>query len=260
MLRPSNGNVKNEDGKYVFVGKVYGTKSIHEDPEKVQALLQIFPRLHAEELRTASDGVYTWLLYSVEGSDEVRFVCTEVVSPFEIGTRHQSMAYNSRIQASKLYGGGELRKKGDTIQFNLLSGTYSKPLAFNKSVTNTIVATFKTFFPKAEYDTSGDSYIPNVKTVSKKLLDIYETYGYTVRVFDTYYEWAAFQNMFWNLDFNIEHYSKKVATANDSDRPIMKTLYMDSLQRMTELLQKAKTRGGVRKTRKARRHRSHSFI
>ncbi len=71
-------------------------------------------------------------------SDEIKFVCREVVSPFEIGTRHQSLAYNSRIDAVKMYGGGELIKKGGVIEFNLLSGTYSKPLTqynFDKSVT-----------------------------------------------------------------------------------------------------------------------------
>ena len=258
MYNPSNGNVKNDDGKYVFVGKVYGTKSIHEDPEKIQTLLKLFPRLNAYQLQTATGGVYTWLLYSEEGSDEMRFICTEVVSPFEIGTRHQSMAYNARVNAYKIYGGGELVKKGGKITFNILSGTYSKPLVqfdFNKNVTNQIVTTFQTFFPDAEYDASGDSYIHTIKKVSNDLLDIYKRYGYIVRVFDTYNEWAKFQNKFWNSDFNIEHYKKKVETAKDDNKDIMNKLYKDSLQSMIELLEKngANTMGGNRKTRKTRR-------
>ena len=259
MYNPSNGDVTNSNGKYVFVGKVYGTKRIHEDPEKIQALLRLFPRLNARQLQTAADGVYTWLLYSEEDSDVIQFVCTEVVSPFEIGTRHQSMAYNARVRASNIYGGGELIKTGDTIQFNLLSGTYSKQLVqSNKSVKHEIVAAFQTFVPGAVYDASGQSYIPNVKKVAKELLDIYERFGYIVRVFDTHSEWAKFQNMFWNLDFNIEHYTNKVKTATQEDKPIMRTLHIDAIQRMTELLEKAGVKanasGGRRKTRKTRRH------
>jgi hypothetical protein len=76
MLNPQNVNVKSNDGKFVFVGRVYGTPSVNEDPSKVQALLQKFPRLSAEELKTAKPGIYTWLLYSDESSDEIRFIST----------------------------------------------------------------------------------------------------------------------------------------------------------------------------------------
>ena len=255
MLQPSNGKVKNSNGKYVFVGKVYSTESINDDPEKIQELLQIFPRLNAHQLQTAKDGVYTWLLYSDEDSDVIRFVCTEVVSPFEIGTRHQSMAYNARVQAYKIYGGGELIKTGDTIQFNILSGTYSKPLVLDKREINAIVTSFKLYFPQADYDDSGDSYIHKVTTVSDELLNVYKKYGYIVRFFDTYNECAKFQNMFWNLDFNIEHYKKAMENATDANRHILKTLYMDAIQRMIELLEKTETklRGGMRKTRRKTR-------
>ena len=262
MYNPSSDEVKNDDGKYVFVGKVYGTKSINEDPEKIQALLRIFPRLTAQQLQTNTDGVYTWLMYSVDDSDVIRFICTEVISPFEIGTRHQSMVYNARVLAHKIYGGGELVKTGGKIKFNILSGTYSKPLVefnFDKSVTKQIVSSFKLFFPEAEYDDSGISYIPIIKKVSNELLDIYKRFGYTVRVFDTYNELVAFQNMFWNLDFSIEHYKKKIDVSTDMDKNIMSKLYVDSLQRMIELLEKSdrtksNTSGNMRKTRKVRRN------
>ena len=259
MYTPSNGDVKTDDGKYVFVGNVYGT-NIHKDPANIQELLRIFPRLTARQVETAADGVYTWLLYSVDDSDVIQFVCTEVVSPFEIGTRHQSMAYNARVQASKLYGGGEFVKTGENIRFNILSGTYSKPLVqytFDKSITKQIVSSFKVFFPTAEYDDSGDSYIHTITNVSNEILEIYKRFGYIVLTFDTYTEWSAFQTMFWNLDFNIEHYKKKVETATDEDMHIMRTLYIDSLQRMMELLEKASAKAhGVRKTRKTRRKHS----
>jgi hypothetical protein len=242
MLRPANGQVKNSGGKFVFVGKVYGTPSINEDPPKVQALLRRFPRLNAAELTSpaAADGVYTWLLYSVVGSDEVRFVATEVISPFEIGTRHQSMVYNARIEADKIYGGGELIKEDGAITFNLLSGTYSRPLVeanYDHSVSNAIVAAFKGFFPEAEYDRSRDSYISKVKTVPRELLDVYKEAGYTVRVFDVYNDYVSFSNTFWNTDFRIEYYKKKVAeTPAGKEREMIQALYTDTLQRMLDLL------------------------
>jgi len=250
MYNQSEGAVKTEDDKYAFVGHVFGTPSINANPEKVQELLQLFPRLTNKELQEAADGVYTWLLYSNAASDDIKFVCTEVVSPFEIGTRHQSLAYNSRIDAVKIYGGGELIKKGGNIEFNLLSGTYSKPLTqynFDKSVTQEIIGGFKEFFPDAQYDNSRDSYIHKIKTVSNSLLDVYEKYGYTVRRFDSYNDWANFSNKFWAIDFNIEYYKKKVA--EDSSNPIYMTLYMEALEGMVKILEKPK-KGAARKTRR----------
>ena len=241
MLNPGQGPIKNTDGKFVFVGKVYGTPSINENPEKVQALLRIFPRLNADELRAAADGIYTWLLYSVDGFlDEIRIVCTEVVSPFEIGTRHQSLAHNSRINAVKVYGGGELIKSGPTIQFNLLSGTYSKALIgfnFDKSITKDMITCFKTFFPDAQYDNTMDSYVHRIHTVSNELLGVYREYGYTVRIFDTENDRVTFSNTFWNLDFNIEYYKKEFLTASSGKKAIMTQLYMEALERMIKLLE-----------------------
>ena len=258
MMNPSDGNVKTSDGKYVFVGLVYGTKTINNDPEKVQELLQLFPRLNAEQLRAANtaDGVYTWLLYSVGGSDEMRFVCTHVVSPFEIGTRHQSLAYNSRVDAAKIYGGGELIKTDNRVRFNLLSGTYTKQLVkhnFNKSITKDIVARFKTFFPDADYDDDRDSYITRVHTVSNELVEVYRKYGFIVRLFDTYNDWSEFSNAFWRTDFKIEHFKKQLETGESK---VIRELYMENLERMIELLESGEVKsnkkgGGLEKKRSA---------
>jgi hypothetical protein len=258
MFRPSDCSVRNDDGKHVFVGKVYGTKNIEEDHEKVQAVLRMFPRLNAEEFKSANDGIYTWLLYANE-TEEIQFVATEVVSPYEIGTRHQSLAYNERINALNIYGGGELMKTKDHIEFNLLSGTYSKPLMeanYTRVVKRKLIETFQTFFPEAEYDDSEDSYIHKVKRVPNVLLDMYKDIGYTIRTFDTYDECAKFHNTFWNIDFSLEHYKTKLQEAkNDEEKSTMGHLYIDSLERMMELLAvKEAKKGG--KTRRNRKHRS----
>jgi hypothetical protein len=240
MLNPGDSSVKTPDGKFAFVGRVYGTKSINEDPAKVQELLSLFPRLDASDLLKANDGIYCWLLYSIEGSDAVKFVCTEVVSPFEIGTRHQSLAFNNRLGVDKIYGGGELIKTGLSIRFNLLSGTYSRPKLrynFNKSKTKALIDGFKAFFPEAVYDNSMDSYINKVQTVSNELLEVYKKYGYTVRLFDTNNDFAKFSNTFWNLDFRIQYYKEKMDEASEADKPLMRTLYMEALEAMIKLLE-----------------------
>jgi hypothetical protein len=259
MFNPQEGPVTNEDGKFVFVGRVYGTPSVNEDPAKVQALLHKFPRLNAEELRAAKDGIYTWLLYSDDVSDEIRFVSTEVVSPFEIGTRHQSLAHNSRINANKIYGGGELIKTGDKIEFNLLSGTYSKPIVeydFSKNVTNAIIAAFKVFFPEAEYDNSKSSYIHRIHTVSNSLLTLYKENGFLVRLFDSENDRIKFSNRFWHIDFNIEYYKKESESekADVEKKSIMLKLYIENLEQMLKLLEPAEVKAdkGGSQTRRRR--------
>jgi hypothetical protein len=257
MFNPAS-NVTNEDGKHVFVGVIYGTNGINKDPVKVQQLLSKFKRLNAEQLLTAADGVYTWLLYSKTGDSEIKFVCTEVVAPYEIGTRHQALAFNARIDSAKIYGGGELVKKGGMITFNLLSGTYSKPLIgynFDKSVRKGMVKAFLSFFPDAQYDKSMDSYIDSVHTVSNELLALYKSIGYTVRLFDTHNDFVNFSNIFWHLDFKLEHY-KKIMDESDADgkKDLYRRLYIESLEAMIRLLEpvgvnvSGKKGGGKRKT------------
>ena len=250
IFNPGEGEVKTPEGKFAFVGQIYNT--IDKNAEKVQALLNLFPRLNHIQLRVAEDGIYTWLLYSVGNSEEIRFVSTKVVSPYEIGTAHQALAFNSRVKATKIYGGGELIKTGESIEFNLLSGTYSKPLVqynynLNKPITNSIVKKFISFFPDAKYDTSGDSYIDKVNTVSTELLEVFKKYGYVVRLFDTYNEYARFSNNFWSIDFQIEHFKKKA-----EEDPSLMSFYTNALKGMKELLEKGVDykKGGKRKTRR----------
>jgi hypothetical protein len=150
------------------------------------------------------------------------------------------LAHNVRVNASKVYGGGELEKKGDKIVFNLLSGTYSKPLIqynYGKNVTNQIIAKFKTFFPDAEYDDSMDSYISKVRSVSNSLLTLYKQNGFTVRLFDSRNDCVKFGNEFWNIDFSIEHYKKEAEKATVENRPLFTKLYMETLERMIKLLE-----------------------
>ena len=260
MFHPIDRDVKNEDGKYVFVGKTYDAKIVNNaNIQKVQDVLSKFPRFNDEELRKANDGVYTWLLYSTGNSNMIRFVATEVVSPFEIGTRHQALAYNARIGASTIYGGGELIKKDGEITFNLLSGTYSKPILahnFEKTLKNELIQAFRIYFPEAEYDNSLSSYIYEVRTVSNAILRVYKDIGYTVRLFDSRKDYVTFANAFWNYDFAIEHATKTMdLEKNATQKKVWIDVLIKNLKGLIDLLEKHTNtvHGGKRKTRKSKR-------
>jgi hypothetical protein len=252
-LNPPDFSVTNNENKFVFVGKIYGdtNTNINKDIEKVYKLLENFSVCNEKELLNdcCSDGIYTWLIYSNEGSDEIKFAATEVVSPYEIGTNHQSIAYNKKINASLIYGAGELKKSNNLITFNLISGTYTKKIVqydFNKTKKNIIVNKFLEFFihqsqPKFEikYDQeceSCDSYIYHVNFVSNELLELYKNNNFIVRIFDINNDCIEFSNKFWHLDWSIEYYKKKLENTTDNEKNVMLTLYMNILESMNKLI------------------------
>ena len=125
-LHPPSSTITNNENKFVFVGKIYGEPNINNDLEKVYKILENFSVHDEKELLTdnCEDGIYTWLLYSNEGEGEgggekydvIKFMATKVLSPYEIGTNHQSIAYNKRVNASLIYGAGELKKQNNQLK------------------------------------------------------------------------------------------------------------------------------------------------
>ena len=87
-------------------------------------------------LAEAPVGLYTWLLYRPRDEPEgVRFVAKQTCSMWELGTRHGAIACDPSLRllpeaeggvAGLVFGGGELEKTREFIQFNLLSGTFTK--------------------------------------------------------------------------------------------------------------------------------------
>jgi hypothetical protein len=267
--------VKNEEGKYVFVGKVYGFSNINDDFSKVLDFLENFTVLNQDELLTADDGVYNWILYSEKDSKDIKFAATHIESPFEIGTTHQSLAYNKKVNASLIYGAGELKIEDAApldaapldaapldaapldaapldaapldaapldkkITFNVLSGTYTYNIQsitfdFDRIVTRQIINKFIEIFPESKFNDSRDSYVHSIKTVSNKLLELYKKNGFIFRLFDEYNDWAKFSNKFWSIDFNIEYFKKKIDD-KEENKDIMITLYLKSLESMINLL------------------------
>jgi len=254
-LHPSESNVTNDDNKYVFVGKVYGTVNINTDMEKVYKILENFSVYDEKELLSeiCSDGIYTWLIYSNDAdvaNNTIKFAVTQVLSPYEIGTNHQSIAYNKKVNASLIYGAGELKKLNGKITFNLISGTYTKNIIkydFDKTKKNIIVNKFLEFFnSKLEQNNfeivfdeqcdSSDSYIHKVEYVSNKLLELYKDNNFIVRLFDIQNDSIHFSNNFWHIDWTIEYYKKKLENATESEKNLMQQLYNNSLELMNELI------------------------
>jgi hypothetical protein len=233
-LRPSKSNIKNDEGKYLFVGKVYGTSNINKDLLKVYEFLENFTLVNENELLIADNGIYNWIMYSNDDSDNIKFIATQIISPYELGTTHHSIACNKKINASLIYGAGELKKEDNKIIFNLLSGTYTKkiPDFYYKEIINKFIE----FFPDSTYDNTRDSYVYKVKTVSNKLLELYKELGYTVRLFELSNDCVEFNNKFWNIDWNIEYYSKKIDNQEDN-LSITRQLYIEALESMIKLLE-----------------------
>ena len=236
-FKPSDYNIKNDEDKFVFVGKIYGILDINKDITKVSEFLENFTVFNKDELLNASDGIYNWLLYS-DTSEDIKFISTQIVSPYDIGTTHQSIACNNKVDAVVIYGAGELKKEGNKIIFNLVSGTFTKKLIqfdFDKIVKNQIINKFNEIFPDSEYDNTTDSYIYNLKTVSNKLLELYKHAGYFVKTFELSNDCNEFHNKFWSIDWNMEYYKKKLDIESE-DNYIIRKLYMETLEAMINLL------------------------
>lgn len=237
-LHPTENTITNEEGKYVFVGKVYGTSNINDDFLKVSEFLENFTVINQDELLTANNGVYNWLLYSDDNSDDIKFVATQVLSPYELGTNHASIAYHKKVNAKKVYGGGELKKEDTKINFNLLSGTYTyilKLIDYDDNIPEKICNKMLELFPDAIFDNSRNSYIDSVKTVSNKLLDLYKNNGFIVKLFDIYNDCAKFHNEFIGIDFRMEYFKKKLDDKTENEN-VIRTLYMESIESMIKLL------------------------
>lgn len=237
-FKPSESNIKNCDEKYVFVGKVYGTFDINKDINKVSEFLENFAVFNKDELLNANDGIYNWLLYSDDTSEDIKFTSTQILSPYDIGTTHQSIAYNNKVNAVVIYGAGELKKEDRKIIFNVVSGTFTKKLIqfdFDKIVKNQIINKFKEIFPDSEYDNTTVSYIHKLKTVSNKLLELYEDGGYFVKIFELSNDCVEFHNKFWSIDFNMEYFKKKLDNETENNDIIQK-LYVQTLEEMINLL------------------------
>ena len=68
------------------------------------------------------EGVCTWAMYSTGA--EIKFAATSIQNAFEMGSSHKLLML--RLGATRIHGAGELRKNGNTVDFNTQSGTYTR--------------------------------------------------------------------------------------------------------------------------------------
>jgi hypothetical protein len=106
--------------------RVQGTQDIAyvglpKTKEEVMAFLETIPRLSVDDLDSAPEGVYTWLLYSKDDGDP-QFVASKTETMLELGTVHYSIAMS--VGATRVHGAGELWKHGTAYTINFLSGTF----------------------------------------------------------------------------------------------------------------------------------------
>lgn len=178
-----NCKIKSSDGKVVLV-------YIPNDPLKIDEFLESTPKFNEKTLR--DDGVYTWILYSTaESPDTVSFVAMKTKSALEVGTLHKAIGH--AVRAHKIHGGGEIRKTGNRIEYNTLSGTYvskwletrhKKRYCLPDELEETIQNKFKTLFPEYDLILNSTTYIVNSLPLLPEDLEDYRRAGFIVEVFD----------------------------------------------------------------------------
>lgn len=109
--------LKTEDGKFVKI-------NIPENFNLIE-FLNSFPSYNQNELIN-KDGLYTWILYTTDPDESIKFAAVEVKNAFEVGTLHKTLALKQG--AFKIYGAGELQKNGNTITYSLQSGSFTKQI------------------------------------------------------------------------------------------------------------------------------------
>jgi hypothetical protein len=133
------------------IGDKIAYVGLPKEKEWLQTYLKSINRVRADEIDT---GIYTWILY--RKNDKLEFAASRVLSVYEVGTLHRAIAKS--VGAKTIHGAGELRKQGNTIEYNFQSGTYMAEWISSKDRTCTLSemedyvdAKFKSFFPGHQF-------------------------------------------------------------------------------------------------------------
>lgn len=165
-----------------YYPKVSGNKSRRNALRN--ALFYINPLFDAGSFPSAPDGVYTWI------DSDKGFFAIRVKNSFEFGTLHRDLAY--RVQARMIFNAGECLKTGTTLQFNTMSGTFTKHIVEEGISTNEQVRAkakekFENmgFSPVVDTSNSISTYITN-NYVPMKLKNLKElkSIGYNVNIYE----------------------------------------------------------------------------
>jgi hypothetical protein len=82
------------------------------------------------EFPSAEPGYYTWIIRDSKKGDDTKIYALRTISKQEVGTLHTNIKmYSDRVDPNPIVAAGELEIKPDgTIYFNILSGTFMKPI------------------------------------------------------------------------------------------------------------------------------------
>lgn len=117
FFKPSTNCTYNVGGQIVYIQ--YPT-----DRQKIIDYIHRVERFDQTTLLKADNGIYTWILYKKKDDPNIYFASARAKSIVEMGTLHFAVARG--VEASTIHGAGELKKVGDEIIFNFLSGSFMK--------------------------------------------------------------------------------------------------------------------------------------
>ena len=139
-------------------------------------------KFHPVSMEQGGDGIYTYVF-----DQDKRLHTGKVSNQFELGTIHRALAYEGNVK--RVLASGELRKTGNRVEFNLLSGTFMLPwmtdtLAgkYDKEVQVQTRQLFETVGLEAEY-TDKPFITEELVPVTKEQLDAYVDAGFQVKLF-----------------------------------------------------------------------------
>lgn len=138
------------------------------------------------------NGTFTWMIYRKAGSNIIQFAASRVRSMFEVGTLHRSIAKS--VGAKTIHGAGEMKKTGNRILYNFLSGSYVAKWIDSKDRSCTmeemedfLVPKFQAFFPGLELvrSSTGNTFITATATpVTMEELQLYTDAQFKVCLHD----------------------------------------------------------------------------
>jgi hypothetical protein len=88
-----------------------------------KCLMEKIPIIRNLEVTEASDGVYTWLIFT-DKKGKPQFVSKKVMTIQEISTKHSHIILDILDEIDTIHLAGEFIKSGNNVTINFLSGTY----------------------------------------------------------------------------------------------------------------------------------------
>lgn len=139
-------------------------------------------KLRPVSMEQGGDGIYTYLF------DQDRKIHTAKVSnQFEIGSLHLTLAYEGKVKS--VLAAGEMKKTGNRIEFNVLSGTFMKPWMevdlegeHGEEVQSQAQSLFEEAGLTAVYTDKAFITAKNVP-ITKEQLDMYVDAGFQVKLY-----------------------------------------------------------------------------